>query len=318
MKKLCLLFIFICYFLPFAQAEIKDYFYDSKEIYVHVKKDHLTVVVFPEPINSVIRGFGADSYVIKRKSNQLNTLELMPVASEIAEITVSGVSGEEYILRFVGKDDFYTKLVIHRLGPSLDKNEDKTIFAKMDFLPEAIRINKESKSQTVAALKPSSEIPSPLNLRITLKGNDLPLKIYLSTISKVTHYNIITTPEIDSQKTSINVDNIEVWRALKSLLYKFSWGFKVSKEDLIITSLETRIFNIRIPAGEQSFMDQTSNETFAQNQSNYIGNTNANQQIQDIKVGTKIFYENSVPKLSLWSDLENNIKSLITSQVGSY
>ena len=78
-------------------------------------------------------------------------------------------------------------------------------------------------------------LPAELNLKVTLKGNNLPLKIYFSTISEVTGYNIITTPDIDTQKTSINLENIEVWRALKSLLYKFGYGFKVSQDDLIIT-----------------------------------------------------------------------------------
>ena len=165
-------------------------------------------------------------------------------------------------------------------------------------------------------------MPPALNLKITLKGNDLPLKIYLSTISLVTGYNIITTPEIDSQKTSINLENIEVWRALKSLLYKFSWGFKVSQNDLIITSIETRIFNIRMPAVDQTFTDQTSNESFAENQNNSTSNNitnNANsQQGQDVRVGTKIFYENNASRLSLWSDLESSVKSLITPLAGSY
>ena len=175
------------------------------------------MVIFPEPIMGVIRGFGADSYVIKRNGKEPNTLELMPVDSEVAELTVNGVSGEDYVLRLVANDDFYTKLMIHGIKASVDKNEGKTISAKMDTLPEA-------------AVKQSSDLPPELNMKITLKGNDLPLKIYLATISKVTGYNVITTPEIDSQKTSINLENIEVWRALKSLLYKYGYGFKVSQE----------------------------------------------------------------------------------------
>ena len=96
----------------------------------------------------------------------------------------------------------------------------------------------------------------------------------------------------------------------------------MSKDDLIITSLETRIFNIRMPAVDQTFTDQTSNESFADNQNNSTNNNStsnsSNQQGQDIRVGTKIFYENSAPKISLWTDLENNIKSMITPQTGSY
>ena len=57
MKKLLLIIFFFLLFCPIARAEIKDFVYDGKEIYVHVKKDHVTTVIFPEPIIAVIRGF---------------------------------------------------------------------------------------------------------------------------------------------------------------------------------------------------------------------------------------------------------------------
>jgi len=292
-------------FLPIAHAEIKDFLYDGKEIYVRVKKDHVTTVIFPEPINGVIRGFAADTYVVQRNDKEPDTLELMPTDSEVAEMTVSGISGEDYVLRCVANDNFYTKLTIHKMAALVGKN----------IAPEAF-IEKQG---PVKQPKPTpSNLPPELNLKITLKGNDLPLKIYLSTISQVTGYNVITTPDIDSQKTSINLENIEVWRALKSLLYKFGYGFKVSSEDLIITETETRIFNITMPAVDQSFKDETSNESFANSNNNHNNSLTTNQQDQYIRVGTKIYYENSSPKLSLWTDLENNVKSMITHQGGSY
>ena len=288
MKKLLFIIFFIPAFLPFARAEIKDMVYDGKEIYVHVKKDHMSTVIFPERINTVIRGFGADSYVIQRNDKKPDILEFMPTDSEIAEMTLNGVSGETYVLRFVAKEDFYSKLAIHKVPSSVDKKDVKTIAVKMDIPPK---------------VGTAKDLPPELNLKITLKGNDLPLRIYLSTISQVTGYNVITTPDIDSQKTSINLENIEVWRALKSLLYKFGYGFKVSQEDLIITETETRIFNITMPAVDQSFTDETSNEFFADNTNNNTNAANGNQQNQQVKVGTKIYYENSSPKLSLWTDL---------------
>ena len=39
MKKLLLIIFLSLLFLPIARAEIKDFVYDGKEIYVHVKKD---------------------------------------------------------------------------------------------------------------------------------------------------------------------------------------------------------------------------------------------------------------------------------------
>ena len=318
MKELLLIVFFTSFLLPIARAEIKDLLYDGKEIYVHVKKDHLTTIIFPEPINSVVRGFGADSYVVQRNDKKPNTLELMPTDLETAEMTVSGVSGEQYVLRCIANVNFYTKLTIDKMAVLESKNEEKTIATKMDIVPEAV-IEKQETASRPEITTQVSNLPPALNQKITLKGNDLPLKIYLSTISQATGYNVITTSAIDSQKTSINFENIEVWRALKSLLYRFGYGFKVSQEDLIITETETRIFNVSMPAVDQEFKDETSNESFADSNNNNSNNgLMTNQQEQDIRVGTKIYYENSSPKLSLWTDLEDNVKSLITPQVGSY
>ena len=330
MKKLLLIVFFTSLFLSIAQAEIKELLYDGKEIYVHVKKDHVTVVIFPEPIKGVIRGFAADSYVVQRNDKEPAVLELMPTDSEVAEITMNGVSGEDYVLRCVASDNFYTKLIIRKVEASVDKNEGKSITAKIDILTGTVIEKQESKNQAKKLplikkinipihdnARESSNLPSELNLKVTLKGNNLPLKVYLSAISQLTGYNVITTPNIDSQKTSINLENIEAWRALKSLLYKFGYGFRISRDDLVITDIETRIFAIKSLPADQSFLDSTSNESFADNQnSNNISNSNQ-QQNQDIKVGSKIYYENSVSKISMWSELENDIKSILTPKEGT-
>jgi len=312
MKKLLLIAVFSSLLLVNAQAEIKDLLYDGKEIYVRVLKDHVTSVVFPEPIVTVVRGFGTDDYVIQHNDKTPNVLNLMPVSSEVGELTADDSTGEEYVLRFVANQNFYTKLTIHKLASSLNKDEDKAITPKMDLVAKSIKIPDQDNT------KPASDLPPELNLKITLKGNDLPLKIYLSTISQVTGYNAITTSEIDAQKASINLENIEVWRALKSLLFPFGYGFKVSQSDLIITETETRIFNINMPAVDQSFNDETSNTSFDNNTNNTTSAQTNSQQDQQVNVGTKIYYQNSSTKLSLWTDLESNIKSMITPQVGTY
>ena len=331
MKKPVLIIFFNLLFISIVQAEIKDILYDGKEIFVFVKKDHMTTIIFPEPINRVIRGFAADTYVIQRNDKEPNTLEIMPTNSEVAELSVNGISGEDYVLRFVINDNFYTKLIIRKMLSSVDKNEGKTITAKMDILPETIIEKQNPKVKMINPLliksknipdqdktSQDSNLPSQLNMKITLKGNDLPLKIYLSTISQVTGYNIITTPDIDSQKTSINLEDIEVWRALKSLLYKFGYGFKISRDDLIISDLETRIYTIKSLPVDQSFLDSTSNESFSNSQNANNSSNSNQQQSQYIKVGSRIYYENSASKLSMWADLENNIKSILSTKNGTY
>ena len=154
-------------------------------------------------------------------------------------MTVTGVSGEDYVLRCVEKEDFDTKVTISSMKQAVKdveiltenlttKQSERAALNEKTIEPTKNIQSGNVKSAlplTSLAAKPAngpdqdkapgSDLPAVLNAKITLKGNNLPLKIYLSTISQVTGYNVITTPQIDSQKTSINLENIEVWRALK-------------------------------------------------------------------------------------------------------
>ena len=354
MRRVILVFLFLILCSTYSNAAIREFVYDGKEIYLHVKISHMTTVIFLEPIVAVIRGFGADAYIIQRNNKETNKLELMPVDSELGEMTVTGVSGEDYVLRCVKDENFDTKVTIssvsqvvknsdiltanlvNKKSEETKESDEKTINIKEDILlepkvgthdtlvtimpPPAPTSNTALKEVDTQKAETANEntLPAELNLKITLKGNSLPLKVYLSTISQVTGYNIITTPDIDSQKTSINLENIEVWRALKSLLYKFGYGFKVSQSDLIITETETRIFNISQPPVNLSFSDETSNESSSNNQSGSSSSSSGNQQAEQVNIGTKIFYQNKSADLSLWTELENNIKSLISPKDGSY
>lgn len=345
MRRAVLVFLFLVFCSTYANAAVRDIAYDGKEIYLHVKKDHVVTVIFPEPIVAVIRGFGSDNYVIERNNKEPNKMDLMPTdpTSQVAEMTVTGVSGEDYVLRCIEKEDFDTKVTISSMKEAVkdvelltenlttkqseraalnEKSIEPTKYIQPgnvnSVLPLSSQAAKPANDPDQDNKAPGSDLPAVLNAKITLKGNNLPLKIYFSTISQVTGYNVITTPEIDSQKTSINIENIEVWRAIKSLLYKFGYGFKVSQEDLIITETETRIFNITMPAVDQSFTDETSNQSYANTTSSGSGSSSSNQQSQQVNVGTKIYYENTAPKLSLWSDIENNVKSMVTPVTGSY
>ena len=182
-------------------------------------------------------------------------------------------------------------------------------------------VSKEPQAQSSANLDNDSILPDTFNQKITLKGTDLPLKVYFHTIAQATGVNVITTPDIDTQKASTNLENIEAWRALKTLLYKFGYGYKVVDNDLIVTPTETRVFNIKMPAVDQTFTDETSNESFANSQASSTSTSSSGsstQNSQQVDVGTKIYYENKSPNLSLWTDLESNIKSIITSKTGSY
>lgn len=338
-----------------AFAAVKEVVYSGQEIDLFTNKDHKTTVIFPEAIKGIVRGYGAEpkDYLIIRNDIDPKALELMPLTSELAEITAVGVSGEQYVLKMLYREDFHTKVTIlpvkkamdsvqaivkdikNQPSGAVDKDTKNIVIVDPKIVPPGgkdVQIppptaaagtvpaaTQPQGTASTAESVPSPTLPAELNIKITLKGSGLPLKIYLNAIGKATGYNIISTPEVDDKKTSINLENIEVWRALKSLLYPFSYGFKVSKDDLIISTSETRTYAIAVPAVEQSFSDVTSNESFtSQSSSASNGNSSNGSGNQDIKVGTKILLENRTTGLSLWADLENNIKSMITPTTGQY
>lgn len=358
MRYVSLFLILTCSFLmpsamPSAQAAVKDVIYSGQEIEFNTNKDHKTTAIFPEAIKGIVRGYGADpkDYLIIRNDLDPKVLEVMPLTSELAEITAIGISGEQYVLKMLYKEDFHTKVTIvplkkamgdvetvvkelkirpselvkkSELGLAVNNDVARTPAAFIQkSMPPSDVVSQGAESKLSTPTAPSEPampaLPAELNMKITLKGNGLPLKIYLGAIGKATGYNVISTPEVDAKKASINLEDIEVWRALKSLLYPFAYGFKVSKEDLIISTNETRTFAIAVPAVEQTFSDVTSNESFT-NQASGVNNTTSARGAtdQDVKVGTKIYLENKSPTLSLWNDLENNIKSMITPTTGQY
>lgn len=357
MRHGILLSALIVLWAPFdACAAVKEVVYSGQEIELNTSKDHKSTVIFPEAIKGIVRGYGADpkDYLIIRNDLDSKVLELMPLTSELAQITAVGVSGEQYVLKMIYQADYHTKVTILPLKKALgnmesvvkdiknqssevvSKNEKAIVIVDPQIVPPgAVALPKTDAPGSVSqpeptapqppalaladAQSPGPTLPAELNVKITLKGSGLPLKIYLGAIAKATGYNVISTPEVDAKKASINLEDIEVWRALKSLLYPFAYGFKVSKEDLIINTSETRTFAIAVPAVEQTFSDVTSNESFtSQSSAATSGSSSTAGSSQDIKVGTKILLENRSAGLSLWGDLENNIKSMVTPTTGQY
>ncbi len=162
-------------------------------------------------------------------------------------------------------------------------------------------------------------VPKEFEGKITLRAENVPLKIILKSIGKATGYNIVFGPHINqSQPVSINSDDVEIWRALNTILFPLSYGFRLRNNDLVILAEETRVYRISLPPVSSNINDLTSNESFVTSQNNESSNNNQNKNSSlNIRVGTKILVENKLDKLSLWDDIEDNLKSILT-QNGKY
>lgn len=149
--------------------------------------------------------------------------------------------------------------------------------------------------------------------KISLKANNVSLKTVMKSIGQSTGYNIVFGPNIDANKNvSIDTEEIEIWRALNTLLFPMGYGFKINNNDLVVLSEETRVYRVSLPPISSNINDLTSNESFTSSNKEESSNSDNKSSNQDVRVGTKVLVENNLDNLSLWDDLEKNLKVLLT------
>ncbi len=161
--------------------------------------------------------------------------------------------------------------------------------------------------------------PKKLLQKITLRAQDLPLTEILKPLAEAGGYHLILGPGVENKKLSVDLIDVTAVDVLNILLFPLGYGFKTQDGSLIILALETRIYRIVLPPVQQNFKDLTSNESSVESTnntnntvlSNASNNTNSGQQI---KLGTKIIVSNESSEISLWDDVRENLKSLISTQ----
>ncbi len=163
---------------------------------------------------------------------------------------------------------------------------------------------------------PNGKLPAVFEKKITLRASGVNLKTLLNKIGEVTKYNLVYDPEVNAN-ISVSVDawEVPVWRALNTLLFPLSYGFKLKDNDLVILSRETRTFRLNLPPNTQAFSDTISNESSTRPEE-VNGSLNNNSKM-NIKVGARIFLESEEDSLSLWKDVETNLEKMVSPQ-GKY
>ena len=185
--------------------------------------------------------------------------------------------------------------------------------------------NKKEIKNTVPNVKaetPKSKLPLAFDKKITLCSAGVNLKTLLAKIGEVSGYNIVYDPEVDSNTSiSLDVQDVAVWRALNTMLFPLSYGFKIKDNDLIILSHETRTFKLTLPPINQSFSDTVSNESWTNpnplSSGSNTSNSTGNSSNMNIKVGARVFVESKEEDVSFWHDIESNLSSMITKS-GKY
>ena len=189
--------------------------------------------------------------------------------------------------------------------------------AKPEIAPLEEKVSKEeAPSVKLETLKP--ELPLVFGKKITLRSSGVNLKTLLSKIGELTGYNVVYDPEVDSNvNVSVDTQDVPVWRALNTMLFPLSCGFKVKDNDLIILSKETRTFKLNLPPNTQAFSDTISNESWTKPDEATTSSSSNNNSNMNIKVGARVFVESKEDSLSFWKDVELNLAKMI-SPTGKY
>jgi len=165
---------------------------------------------------------------------------------------------------------------------------------------------------------PRSELPAVFDKKITLRSSGVNLKTLLSKIGELTGYNVVYDPEVDSNvNVSVDTQDVSVWRALNTMLFPLTYGFKVKDNDLVILSKETRTFKLNLPPNTQAFSDTISNESWTNPDEAATSSSSNNNSNMNIKVGARVFVESKEDSLSFWKDVELNLAKMI-SPTGKY
>lgn len=303
----------------YAYALSEKVLYTGDPITVKVTPERMTIIGFPEPIIKMVKGVGMKNYHFVEGPHR--EVFMVTYSRQSGEAIAIGRSGTNYMLHFVISEEYHEKLMITDLSEDLAQNQGYLHFVdsqppSMTTVTPQDSLGVESSGEPV---DPYEQLPASLNSTVSLSGVNMPLKVYLNAISRMTGHNIIMSKGVQDEPVSVTLSEVELWRALKTLLYPLSYGFKISNKDIIILAQETRIFTIRMPAFKQSFRNTTTNSqrsqsSGSQNSSNGAGDSSG----QDIAIGTSITMEHAASELSLWSELENNLANLITPGQGTY
>lgn len=171
------------------------------------------------------------------------------------------------------------------------------------------RVEKFTACETSPVPEEEAEpIPPELQKKIILKGL-VPLKTAVSEISAAAGLTAVIGRDIDlNQSISMNYKDISIADALETMLTPLGYNYEVKGSQIHIQAYITRTFRIFMPSLSQAYSASITNVS---------GKSGATGTTGGLTIGTNIKVSTEVKDLSLWVDVESNIKDLI-SEKGRY
>lgn len=185
-----------------------------------------------------------------------------------------------------------------------------------DYVPEDEKAEKKSfpvsndNGKVKSGDRDKEEEKEKIKLRITLRGFDIPLGQVLLRIIKPTDMNLILEKEVEGNRSiSIDLNNLSIEDALKSVLSPLGYFYKIQGQEVTIFALETKTWILSPPPVVYSYENTISNESVTKGES--AGEQNQ-ANMGTVRLGAKVTVTTKEEKLSFWNELEDSLKKMVS------
>lgn len=177
-----------------------------------------------------------------------------------------------------------------------------TITAVPEIEKETIQVKED------VLVRPLKKLPEPsaLNKKISFICGGAPLAIVLRELAAEAGFKVKLDSGVNRQAPVFEkLEFIPINEAIASVLSPFGYDYRYFGKTINIVSIETRAYRIEIPSISSSFDNSISNMTAS------AGKESTS------RAGASISLRTANPEISIWKDIKENIKSMISKE-GSY
>ena len=154
-----------------------------------------------------------------------------------------------------------------------------------------------------------------LEKRVSLRCMDVELQRLLETLLS-DEFVLVFGEGVGTKKPiSINVKEQPLGSVLTSIVTPLGYSWKVRRDKIVVFAFDTKTFRIVLPSLVHGFLNEISNET--ETKETESGGEGGDTTKTKAKIGATITVQTKVEDMSVWDEIDANLKSFI-SEKGKY
>jgi len=155
-----------------------------------------------------------------------------------------------------------------------------------------------------------------LEKRVSLRCMDVELQKLLETLLSDEFVLVFGEGVAAKKPISINVKEQPLGSVLTSVVTPLGYSWKVRRDKIVVFAFDTKTFRIVLPSLVHGFLNEISNETETK-ETESGGGGGGDTTKTKAKIGATITVQTKVEDMSVWDEIDANLKSFI-SEKGKY